>query len=534
MHFNYTRIDDLSPLAWVARYQSDAHAFEVRHGRHVETQDHFFVEGAWAGDYPSGRMQDTDTLFGSGGEARGEHAVFTSCTATTDYLYHNDDANHFVIANSLPLLLASLDDALQIDCTEYRAINQSIADGIRHYQTRIPTRRGQVRRLMHSNLQFGPDGIKLLDKPAAPDFPNFERYRDFLRDRLREVFANARHAARKQPLQIFTTQSRGYDSTAVNALGAPFGIDRAFTCPESKDTQSFYHGGASQAPSDDGTDICAVLHIPCTPIDRRSFETTPLKTEVYYWAGLDNNSDLNLHEITTHITQPTLLLTGQYGEFWYTREITGPQRMGAFDDELKKWDLAGHGLTEVRLNAGFIQAAIPIIGSRKRTDILAITESPDMDAWRTHTTYDRPIPRRIAEEGGVPREMFGQTKLASIVHLASPNIPVTPALRDAFFRHLIEHRLVSHAGIRLLPLAQRLNNWIYWKDPNRYFHNRKKHPVTWHLAYAFSRLTGIKPRITLCETKVDSYLYAYCVNILREKFATSLARAARQPDDPVH
>ena len=534
MRFDFRLIDDLSPLAWVACYQPGTQTFLVRHGRHVETSEHFFVEGAWAGHYPSGRMQDTDTLFGSGGETGDAEAVFTSCTATTDYLYYSDDASRFMIANSLPLLLASLEDALQIDNIDYRAINQSIAAGIRLYQTRIPTRKGHVRRLMHRNLRFDSNGITLIDKPAAPDFPDFEHYRDFLRDRVRELFTNARHPARKHPLQIFTTQSRGYDSTAVNALGAPFGIDRAFTCPESKDTESYYHGGPSQAPSDDGTDICAVLNIPCTPIDRRSFENHPLTTEIYYWAGLDNNSDLNLHEITAQITQPTLLLTGQYGEFWYTREITGPQRMSAFDDELKKWDLAGHGLTEVRLRAGFIQAAIPVIGSRKRYDILAITESPAMDPWRTHTHYDRPIPRRIAEEAGVPRALFGQIKLASIVHLATPNIPLTAELRDRFFQYLIQHHLISTLGLKTLPLAQRINNWIYWQNPNRYFQNRNQHPIIWYLAYAWTRLTGTRPRLTLCKTAVDSYLYSYCVNLLREKFSRSLTHAARRPVDPLH
>jgi hypothetical protein len=34
--------------------------------------------------------------------------------------------------------------------------------------------------------------------------------------------------------------------------------------------------------------------------------------------------------------------------------------------------------------------------------------------WRTHSGgYDRPIARRIAEEMGVPREAFGQKKLAA-------------------------------------------------------------------------------------------------------------------------
>ena len=36
-----------------------------------------------------------------------------------------------------------------------------------------------------------------------------------------------------------------------------------------------------------------------------------------------------------------------------------------------------------------------------------------MEPWRVHTNYDRPIPRRIAEEAGVPRELFGNKKRAA-------------------------------------------------------------------------------------------------------------------------
>lgn len=42
-----------------------------------------------------------------------------------------------------------------------------------------------------------------------------------------------------------------------------------------------------------------------------------------------------------------------------------------------------------------------------------IAKSEAMRPWRLNTEYDRPIPRRIAEEAGVPRELFGQKKQAA-------------------------------------------------------------------------------------------------------------------------
>jgi hypothetical protein len=197
--------------------------------------------------------------------------------------------------------------------------------------------------------------------------------------------------------------------------------------------------------------------------------------------------------------------------------------MHYFDDALKKWDPAGHGLSEIRLKTGFIQAAIPVIGSRNRTSILGITESPEMLPWRLNTGYDRPIPRRIAEEAGVPREMFGQIKLASIVHLASPNVPVTPGLRNEFFRHLFKHRLLGRMGVRLLPAVQRLNSWIYFNNPSRYFNNRRKHPLLWYVGYGWSKLLGRPLRIRMLWPQLDSYLYAFCVNKVCSEYAGRLA-----------
>jgi hypothetical protein len=525
LQFAYSLIENFPPLAWVATCQPDQKTIAVLHGRFVETRPHYFVEGAWAGDFTEGQIQNADTVFGSGGALVDDSVTFVSCTATTDYLYHSDDAKHFVISNSLPLLLAKLDDALKPACKDYGRINASILGGIHDFISEIPTRKGHVRRVMHHNVRPDASGIALVEKPPAPDFGSFNEYRDYLRSRVGQLFANARDGARRLPLQIYSTQSRGYDSTAVNALAAPFGVDRVFTSPESKDKQSFYLGGASQAPSDDGTAICESLRLACTSIDRRSFEKKPLTHEPYYWAGLDNNQDLNLHEITEHISTPTLLLTGQYGEFWYPRSSVKEYHLHCLDDGLKKWDAAGHGLAEVRLKTGLIQAAIPVIGSRHRTSILRITESQEMAPWRLGTQYDRPIPRRIAEEAGVARDMFGQVKLASVVSLPTPNVPITPELRAEFLRHLRRQGLLGRAGAMLLPLVQRLNNWIHWNHPSRYFNDRRTHPLLWYVGSGWARFFGQPPRIRVVWTRLDSFLYAFCVNKVREEYAAHLGKS---------
>jgi hypothetical protein len=127
--------------------------------------------------------------------------------------------------------------------------------------------------------------------------------------------------------------------------------------------------------------------------------------------------------------------------------------------------------------------------------------------------------------------MFGQVKLASIVHLPTPNVPVTPALRAEFFRHLIKSKLFGRVGIRLLPVIQRINNRIYWDNPSRYFNNRRKHPLLWHIGYGWSKLFGQPLRIRMLWPKLDSYLYAFCVNKVRNEYAGLLAHSRTTAGD---
>ncbi len=66
-----------------------------------------------------------------------------------------------------------------------------------------------------------------------------------------------------------------------------------------------------------------------------------------------------------------------------------------------------------------------------------------MAPWKLNNSYDRPIARRIAEQNGVPREYFGQQKMASVVEFPPPNIPITDRLRQEYFNYLIENRIIS-------------------------------------------------------------------------------------------
>lgn len=528
MQPRYWLSSTMPPLAWLAWHTKADSFVDVVHGRDVEIDPGFLVEGVWSGPYTGGAPHQAESVFGSGAVFEDGVATFVSSSATTDYLYYLDESGRVSISNSLPALLAHLADGLQTAFDGYAEVNRSIQDGVHDYQTSIPTVKGAVQRVLWWNIKLTADGVRLTEKPTPPRFADFHAYKHYLSNTITILLKNARHPSRKQPLAVFSTQSRGYDSTAVNALAAAHGIDKVFTSPESKEKATFYLGSGTDTPSDDGTDICKSLGLECIPISRRAFESE-LPNEQYYWAGHDNNQDFNMLDIQRHIERPTLLLTGHLGETWYPPTIAGQRFSKMNNDGLFCWSQAGHGLAEVRLLTRFVQVAVPFIGARNRPDIFRITESAEMAPWGLNNNYDRPIPRRIAEEAGVPREMFGQVKLASIVHLPTPNVPVTPALRAEFLRHLADNRLLGPVGIRLLPLVQRLNNWIYWNNPGRYFNDRRRHPLLWYAGYAYAKLFGAPPRFRMIWSRLDSHLYAFCVNKVRGEYEQAYQAIAEPP-----
>ena len=62
-------------------------------------------------------------------------------------------------------------------------------------------------------------------------------------------------------------------------------------------------------------------------------------------------------------------------------------------------------------------------------------------AW--HVVGWRGRSRRIAEDAGLAREMFGQVKMATVLEYPAPRLPLNPALRSLFFSFLVDNGLMT-------------------------------------------------------------------------------------------
>lgn len=495
----------LPKLAWVATVEMRKQQARVYHGPWVEVLPEAFIEGLWDGHYPEAGFDQSCCVFGTGAVARDQCITFVSSTSTTDFLYWraSDDRNCVSVANSLPLLLASLDDRLDPHFEEYDLINNSVMSGIELYATAIPTKHGTVNRLMHRNLSVGRGSVLEQDKPLPPQFATFAEYSAYLSASYGRLERNARDSNRQRPMAIFSTQSRGYDTTAANAVAKAHGIDKVFTVTKGKAKGYFADEDRRIETDDDGSDICGVFGLVAIKIDRRALEHDQ-RLEHLFYASMHENGDFNLQQISAHVVQPTALITGCLGEMWYTKSYHG-EHPGIINDALMRLDLGNHGLTEVRLEGGYVQLAFPYIGARSRESIFRITESAEMDPWRLGTSYDRPIPRRLAEQAGIPRPMFGQTKMASVLEYPAPIVPKGRHLRSEFRRFLVDNLILSRLQCTLLPLVRRWNAIVGTTSPHR-------HVWSYYLQRAASRLLRRKYAFPFIWRHLNGAIFCFCVN----------------------
>ncbi|MGI9305045.1 MAG: hypothetical protein ACR2RB_20420 [Gammaproteobacteria bacterium] len=501
MKFIYHRISALPKLAWLASVKDSSTDVHVWHGPRVEVREQFFVEGTWDGQFQYGEFATTDAFFGSGAKLDSDTIVFVSSSTTMVGLFAATQIQKRWVSNSLPLLLAAISEQLTSKCADYRRIADAAVHGLSNCNQKIPTNCDSVQSIYYRNIRFENGCINEFDKQMPPPFQCFKDYSLYLQSKYGAIAANARDRARRYPFQILSTQSRGFDSTAVNSIAAQHGVDKVFTIRDARFKTRYDTEENSELTSlDDGTPICAQLDLPSVTIDRRAFTKISFCEEIYY-AAYPKLQDVNLHEIQEHITDVAILLTGQMGEVW--RKKIDPRFL---NDNLRRMDAAGQGLAELRLESGFVEVALPFIGARRWPEIHAISNAREMEAFRkTGQIYDKPIARRIATEGGVPEALFGQRKLATAVLFPVPTLPVDDILRSDYLAFLKQEGILTAWKIRCLPLVQSINGVLERM-------NRRNYRLLFYAARILEktfRRTSLRSGMW---RELDSHLYCFCVN----------------------
>ena len=400
MRFALELVDTLPRLAWLARVHDGDPVVRVLHGSWVEAREDFFVEGAWDGPFATGAIDRTDVLAGSGGRATPQGVVFATPANMYERLHSMRTDAAGLISNSLAFLLAQSGDRLDPDHPHYYLdLLDLFRCGIREKRKRLRLAGGRSVELHDCcNLEIGPDGrMTRVEKPWGPSPTSYDDYVTLLDRTVRRVIDNASDRNRRWRYRPLAMVSQGYDSTAVAALARRAGCREAVTFVRSNSGHGYV--------DDSGEAVGRSLGLTVTAYERDDHAAIAgFRAEEFYldpW-GVDRTMAVMEQQLTG-----SLLLSGRSGETVWTR---GDLRWGLPDFQFPVDLTPGCALGEFRLRTGFLHFPPAVIAAIHAPVIHRWNAAPEMRPWSIGGRYDKPIARRIAEEAGVPRHLFGQVK----------------------------------------------------------------------------------------------------------------------------
>ena len=372
------------------------------------------MEGVWDGPFEPQQIPEAAHFFGSALLIEEDGITLVPSRALVDRLLLCELDGVVHVSNSLPLLLAASNTRLDPE-RNYIAESHAILKGIANYISDFPLIRSGGGAILGQQLYYRPVSVELagrrivgLDQPV-PAFASFEEYREHMVEALRRIRDNAMSTRRRIPLQFRTTTSSGYDSAAVSVLAGNIGASITYTRQRSN---SWIPAWLSRAAAvDDGTPVAAPLGLevrylespsgvsadhelpPAGGHDRRAGDRVPV-------AGPGPGGGRAAHGAPDRVSR------GQSVGPPDGREVLEPRP----HQGRHLWPEPRRNPPPRRLH----QCGRAVHRRPRHRGPHPSREFSRVEPWRLGTAYDRPIPRRIAEEAGVPRSVFGVRKKAVI------------------------------------------------------------------------------------------------------------------------
>ncbi|MBO9521824.1 MAG: hypothetical protein J7518_09825 [Nocardioidaceae bacterium] len=453
-------------------------------GDRVESGERFFAEGAWAGPFTADGLLGSGFVCGSGAVYDGATVHVVGPSHSVEPVYAFLGAGRALVSNSLHAIVAACPEAAPPDLKSARVHAASATAGLHGYERSLyDTAAGEMRRYLFSGFSIDVGDLAVRERPRPSldaELGSFADYRGALAGTLSALRENAAAPQRRHPFdRVVTTCSSGYDSPVCAVLAQEIGAVQALTISSGR-------GGAK----DSGRPVAEALGLECLEFERvgsglekQGRLTLPeglrglallkylVRASVKYvavrlrlWpsdrglsfldaahvpatgyedflATVNTPEDLFFAPFEPHL-RGAIVLTGFHGDkAWHPGCPSGP--------EIKRGDNSGSGLDEFRKRVGFVNVPVPFIGIEQNEQIARVGASAEMAPYTLGNDYDRPIARRIAEEAGVPREVFGREKSAGSVLLVKAE-----ARRRAAFDALVAEYRTAVADRPTLVLSE--------------------------------------------------------------------------------
>lgn len=453
------RVASLPSLAWVAVVGE--RTCEVTIGPHVEATESGVFEGVWEGDFGAFEPQLAEFAHGSGVIRLGDGRIrFVSPRHTTESLYVVGPlgTGETIVSNSLAFALLAGQAEVGSGFFEtvaaqlLRRSDEQDQAGFDWAQPLI-VRHGdrELHRISYHGFEIDGRGRpRMLWTAPRAYFSDFASYRSFLATTTEALIRNGADERRRRRFRPITTISSGYDSVAVSSLLATLGYREAVTL----DVEVYGRRDCGRPAADAlGLDVEVFQHVVAPVIDALDFPFDGgLAEQAFEFIATSGVGD----DVTFLPFEPRLagrlLFTGRGGDGVWEREK--PLRPG-----MPQTNPFGRSMTEFRLRVGFALMVTPRLGSRFPAPVNRLSSSDELAAFSLGGPYDRPIARRIAEDAGVPRHVFGREKAA--------NAPLPLNRQELFPRAMaaVMERYAGWTGVATDPATERPRPTAATVDP---------------------------------------------------------------------
>lgn len=442
MKFEYNKINSLPPLSWLAIVKKQSEIITVVSGNMVECHDQFFVSGAWNGNFLEADFVNASSFQGTGAQlVKNERGgvIFATPNHLQESVYSIDKEDKCYFSNSVPFLLAYTNNELDKDYYGYEYDFNSIFFGSKRCVKKTKLKDGFL--LMHRYCNIHVDSllnISETSKNQSPKFASFEEYVEQMNIVLRDIINNAQDKSRKCRYKLVTTISKGYDASAASALVHDLGCDTALT-----------FSSPQKYKEDSGVDVAKCLEYK-NIIEGNG--TAYMSNKELWEAECSSCGDVGglvaFNTFEEHYKDSILFLGLKGDSIWgkHSKEANS-------DFDFYEMSIGAEQNPEHYLRNNTISISIPLILGDQWKTIYNIANSKEMEAYSVGGYYDRPVPRRIVEERGVPREYFGMKKSgAGFTYRFQPTLKsVKSKMSDYSYSSLCEFsKLVHRNSLKLL------------------------------------------------------------------------------------
>jgi len=393
VRFEFILSDRLPIMAWLACVRRQSERINVWHGSHVSRGDGVFWEGINPTPREPAAVIRHHFPLSSGGVIDGNQLVFFTPGHVLERLFCIRDSESLWVSNSLPLVLAASGSELSKRYVAYPAEFELITSHDRCFPLQGTK---ELRVFYNCNIRVHDD-LQYEVEPRVTNY-NFSTYQNYVGSlqKFIEEMLTANGKGENRSYLPLSTLSRGYDSTAITVLARKFGVSEALSIKEAR-----IYGPNSE----NVTDTADFLGIKLQSINRLDYAKYGFEAEkLFFVTALAD--EICFYPFVNSL-RGRLLFVGVHGDSIWDRNA---HPVGTW-----RRDNAGASMQEFRIRTGFVLFPLAFFGWQHHADIIRLSRSDEMRPWAVGGTYDRPIPRRIAEEAKLARTSFGTKKMAVTV-----------------------------------------------------------------------------------------------------------------------